>query len=158
MDKSTNGLWAAVIAKDDLQYARKTFPDLPLRQSLEAAGIELRKLQPQEIPFQFDSLLKEGKLAQEDGNWLQAAEIFQYTADHYQNQLWMKMMAAKAFFKAGCHSKAAELSSEINRDRPTVDTLLLEAKVKREQKDIPSAIELLETAEGILEPNALLWT
>jgi len=158
LENSKNGLWAAVIAKDDLRYARKTFPDLPLRQSLEAAGIVVRKLRPEEIPFQFDSLLKEGKLAQEDGNWLRAAEIFQYTADHYQNRLWMKMLAANAFFKAGYHKKAAELSSEINRDRPTVDTLLLEAKVKREQEDIPSAIELLETAEGILEPDELLWT
>ncbi|MHC4126365.1 MAG: glycosyltransferase, partial [Planctomycetota bacterium] len=158
LEASKDGLWSAVLAKDDLQYARETFSNLPIRESLEAAGIVLRRLQPEEIPFQFDTLLKQAKLAEKDGNWSHAAKVFQYIADHYQNRLWMKILAAKAFFKAGCHSKAAELSNEINCDRPTVDTLLLEAKVKREQKDIRSAIELLETAEGILEGNTLLWT
>jgi hypothetical protein len=32
-----------------------------------------------------------------------------------------------------------------------VDTLLLEAKIKREKKDFDSAIKLLKTAEQILE-------
>jgi len=38
-----------------------------------------------------------------------------------------------------------------------VDTLLLEAKVKREQKDFNLAIKLLEKAEQILEGKDLLW-
>ena len=72
------------------------------------------------------------------------------------NRLWMKMLAAKAFFKAGHHSKAAELSNELNHNRPTVDTLLLEAKVQRQQKSFQSAIRLLENAKGILEGSTLL--
>ena len=39
------------------------------------------------------------------------------------------------------------LSREINGVRPTVDTLLLEAKVCREQKDFVRAIRLLSQAE-----------
>ena len=63
----------------------------------------------------------------------------------------MKRLAAKAFFKAGDHTRAVELSESVNRLRPTVETLLLEAKIKREKKDFNSAIELLKTAEQILE-------
>jgi outer membrane PBP1 activator LpoA protein len=70
----------------------------------------------------------------------------------------MKTLAAKASFKAGGHIRAAELSREVNRQRPTVDTLLLEAKVKREKKDFNSAIKLLEKAEQILEGKELQWT
>jgi hypothetical protein len=70
----------------------------------------------------------------------------------------MKSLAAKASFKAGSHVRAANLSHEINRQRPTVETLLLEAKIKREEKDLRTAIELLEKAEQILEGKELLWT
>jgi tetratricopeptide (TPR) repeat protein len=130
-----------------LLLARRSFPHLPLRQSLQAAGITIRKLRPEEIPFQFDSLLKEARLAEKNGNWAEAAEIFAFTAERYQNQVWMKALTAKALFKAGAHTKAAELSRQVNQQRPTIDTLLLEAKVCREKKDFNSAIELLKKAE-----------
>ena len=63
----------------------------------------------------------------------------------------MRSLAAKAFFKAADYARAAELIQSINQQRPTIDTLLLEAKIKRENKDVNSAIELLKTAEQILE-------
>jgi glycosyltransferase involved in cell wall biosynthesis len=152
------GLWAVVMRKEDLQYARRSFPDLPVRQSLKAAGIVLRQPSVEELPFQFDNFLREARLAARDGNWAQAAEMYEYISDHHQNQLLMKALAAKAFYKAGGHAEAAELSCELNQQRPTVDTLLLEAKVKREKKNIESAIELLKRAEQILEGKELLWT
>jgi len=148
---STDTLWAAVLRKDDLRYARRSFPDLPVRQSLMAAGIGLRQPDFEELPFQFDDLLREAQSEEKEGNWAQAAQMFEYIADHHKNELWMKTLAAKAFFKAGGRSKAAELSYEVNQQRPTVDTLLLEAKVKREEKNFNSAIELLKRAEQILE-------
>jgi len=151
LEASTDELWAAVVRKDDLQCARRSFPDLPVRQSLSAAGVIVRQLLPEEIPFQFDSLFREARLVEKDGNWAKAAEIFEYVADHYQNELWMKALVAKAFFKAGNHARAAQLSSYVNQQRPTVDTLLLEAKVEREKKKFNSAIELLKKAEQILE-------
>jgi len=128
---------------------------LPVRESLKAAGIVLRDLRPEEIPFQFDSLLKEAQTAEKDGNWAKASEMFEYIADHHQNELWMKALAAKAFYKAGDLTKASKLSSEVNQQRPTVNTLLLEAKVLREEKDFSLAIELLKRAEQILEGTIL---
>jgi glycosyltransferase involved in cell wall biosynthesis len=158
LEGSTDTLWAAVFRKSDLQYARSSFPNLPVRQSLKAAGIMLRRLHPDQIPFQFDQLLEEARLTEKNGDCARAAQIFEYIADHYQNKLWMKTLAANAFFKAGNYAKAAELSCELNRQRPTVDTLLLEAKGKRKENNFNSAIELLERAEQILEGKELIWT
>jgi len=157
LEGSTDKLWAAVLRKSDLQYACRSFPNLPVRQSLKAAGIVLRQPSSEELPFQFDNLLGEAQLAEKNGNWTQAAQVFEYIADHHENQLSMKALAAKAFFKAGDHARAAELSCEVNQQRPTVDTLLLEAKVKRDFF-FESAIELLKRAEQILEGKELLWT
>jgi glycosyltransferase involved in cell wall biosynthesis len=148
---STDELWAVVVKKDDLQFARRSFPNLPVRESLKAAGIELRHPNFEELPFQFDKFLKQARSAEKDGDWRQAGQMFEYIAENHQNELWMKRLAAKAFFKAGDHSRAVELSESVNRQRPTVNTLLLEAKIKRENKDFASAIELLKTAEQILE-------
>jgi len=158
LEDSTDRLWAVVVRKNDLQYARRRFPNLSVRESLNASGISIRRLQPEEIPFQFDQLLEKAKLAEKNGNWSKAADMFEYITEHYENELWMKTLAAKASFKAGGHIRAAELSREVNRQRPTVDTLLLEAKVNREKKDFNSAIKLLEKAEQILEGKELLWT
>jgi len=150
LEESMDGLWAAVLRKDDLQFARRSFPDLPVRESLKAAGVGLRHPDLGQIPFRFDSLLQQARSAEKDGNWSQAAQMFEYIAEHHQNALWMKGLAAQAFFNASDHARAAELSREVNRQRPTVDTLLLEAKLKREAKNFDSAIELLKNAEQIL--------
>jgi len=158
LEGSTDTLWAAVVRKRDLQCARRSFPNLPVRQSLKAAGIGLRHPGFEELPFQFDNLLQQARLAEKDGNWVEAAQMFEYIAGHHRNELWMKTLAAKAFYKAGGHTRAAELSYEVNQQRPTVNTLLLEAKVKRQQKNFSSAIELLKRAEQILEGKELLWT
>ncbi|MDT8299975.1 MAG: glycosyltransferase [Sedimentisphaerales bacterium] len=157
LEDSTDRLWAVVLKKEDLQYARRSFPNLPVRESLNAASITIRHLKPEEIPFQFDQLLEKARNAEKIGNWSKAAEMFEYIATHHQNELWMKSLAANASFQAGSHIRAANLSHEINGQRPTVDTLLLEAKIKREQKDYNLAIKLLEKAEQILEGKNLLW-
>ena len=150
LEDSTDKLWAVVIKKDHLQYARKSYPHLSVRQSLKDAGISARSLRPEEIPFQFDQLLAQARSEQNKGNFQQAAEIFEYIAENYGNQLWMKTLAAKALFNASNLNRAADLLRHINQKRPITETLLLEAKIKREKKDFNSAIELLKTARQIL--------
>ena len=148
---STDELWAIVVKKDDLQFARRSFPNLPVRESLKAAGIVLKHPIFEELPFQFDNFLQQARLAEKNGNFCQAGQIYEYIAENHRNERWMKRLAAKAFFKAGDHNRAAELSQSLNRQLPTVDTLLLEAKIKRKNQDFDSAIKLLKTAEQILE-------
>jgi hypothetical protein len=148
---STDELWAAVVAKNDLQFARRSFPDLSVRESLRAAGIVLKHPDFEEYPFQFDNLLQKALSAEKDGNFSQAGQMYEYIAENHKNKLWMQRLAAKAFFKAANYTRAAKLSHNLNLQRPTVDTLLLEAKIKRENEDFNSAIELLKKAERILE-------
>jgi len=155
LEASTDTLWSAVVRKDKLQYARRSFPNLPVQQSLKAAGIVLRQPAFEERPFQFDDLFQEARLAEKNGNWAQASQMFEYIVEHHQNELWMKALAAKAFFNAGGHARAAELTCEVNQQWPTVDTLLVEAKVNREKKNFNSAIESLNRAEQILEGKEL---
>ena len=148
---STEELWSAVVKKDELQFARRSFPNLSVRESLISVGIVLKHPDFEEYPFQFDNLLRQARLAEKDGDFSKAGQIFEYIAENHQNELWMQRLAAKAFFKAANHIRAAELCHNLNRQRPTVDTLLLEAKIKRENKDFNSAIELLKMAEQMLE-------
>jgi glycosyltransferase involved in cell wall biosynthesis len=148
---STDELWAAVVTKNDLQFARRGFPNLSVRESLRAAGIVLKHPDFEEYPFQFDNLLQQALSSEKDGDFSKAGQMYEYIAENHKNELWMQRLAAKAFFRAANHTKAAELSHNLNRQRPTVDTLLLEAKIKRENKDFNSAIELLKTAEQMLE-------
>ena len=150
-EKSTNELWSAVVRKDDLMLARRSFPNLPVRESLKATGIVLKHPDFKELPYQFDNLLQKALSAEKEGDWSHAGQIYEFIAEHHQNELWMKSLAARAFFKAKDHTRAEDLSQSINRQRPTVDSLLLEAKIKREKKNFDSAIELLKTAEQILE-------
>jgi len=148
---STNELWSAVITKEDLQFARRSFPNLSVSESLKAAGIILKHPEIEELPFQFDNLLGQALSAEKEGDFSKAGQMYEYIAENHQNELWMQRLAAKAFFKAADYTRAAELSHNLNRQWPTVDTLLLQAKIKRENKDFNSAIELLKTAEQILE-------
>jgi glycosyltransferase involved in cell wall biosynthesis len=158
LEQTTEHLWAAVLRKNDLESARRRFPDLSVSESLKAAGVTLRKPTHREFPFQFDNMYHLALSVEKDGDWLQAAQMYEHIAEQHQNVLWMKRLAAKAFFRAGNHIKAEELCCEVNRHQPTVDTLLLEAKINRENKKMNSAIELLKTAANTLEGHELIWT
>ncbi len=155
---SSNQMWAGVFRKDDLLVARRSFPNLSLRESLASAGLTIREPTFEELPFQFDHILHQAQLAEKDGDWVQAARLFEHIRQHYQNDLWMKTLAAQALFKTGDHKKAGALARQVNHHRPTVDTLLLAAKVKRETKQFGDAVELLRKAENILEGKELIWT
>ena len=136
-----------VVRRADLLRARNAYPHLSVEASLTACGIRVRSPGPQELPFQFDELLRQGKTAEADGNWSLAARLFEQMGERYHNELWMKTMAARAYFEAGSHTEAARLSREVNAVRPAIDTLLLEAKVRRQKRDFAGAIQLLSEAE-----------
>jgi glycosyltransferase involved in cell wall biosynthesis len=150
LEDSTPYCWAVVARKDHLQLARGKFPHLPLRDGLISAGVNVRRIRPDEIPFQFDSLVKEAKDEEKAHNWKQAAEVYEYIGEHYHNQLLTKSWATWALFKAGDLDKASEFASWINQRRLTADMLLLEAKIKRRRNDFKSALVLLKKAEEII--------
>jgi glycosyltransferase involved in cell wall biosynthesis len=143
--------WAAVLRRTDLESSRRAYPRLSVEASLQAAGVLVRWPTEDELPFQFDELLRQAKAAEAEGNWRAAARLFEQLGDRFQNRLWMKAMAARAYFEAGDHAKAGRLSHEANRERATVDTLLLEAKVHRHNGDFDTAVGLLGRARQLLD-------
>ncbi len=143
--------WGAVLRRGDLQVARKLHPHLGVDASLTACGIRVRHPKTEELPFQFDEILRQAWEAEADGDWGLAARGFEYLALHYRNELWMKAMAAGAHFRARHYAEAKRLSREVNETRPTVETLLLEAKVHRRHRGVSRAIGLLEAALKELE-------
>ncbi len=142
--------WAVVARKDHLQLARGKFPHLSLRDGLISVGVNVRRIRPDEIPFQLDSLVKEAGDDEKANNWKQAAEVYEYIGKHYHNQLLAKSWAAWALFKAGDLDRASEFASWVNQQRLTADMLLLEAKIKRRRNDFKSALILLKKAEEII--------
>jgi len=153
LEGATPQSWAAVLRRTDLDQARRAHVHLPVEASLAAADIRVRRPKEEELPFQFDDLLLQAKLAEADGDWIAAARLFERMGERFGNQLWMKEMAARAYFEAGDHPRAGRLSGQVNLERPTVDTLLLEAKVCRRQQDFSTAIRLLTQAEQMLGPH-----
>ncbi len=145
---------AAVLRRSDLDQARRAHMHLPVEASLAAAGIPVRRPREEELPFQFDELLRQAKLAEADGDWTAAARLFERMGERFGNQLWMKTMAARAYFEAGDHPRADRFSGQVNGERPTVDTLLLEARICRERQDFNTAIRLLTQAERVLGGQA----
>jgi glycosyltransferase involved in cell wall biosynthesis len=139
--------WGAVLKRVDLQRARSASPHLSVEASLTASGVRIRRPRQEELPFQFDTLLHQARMAEADGDWAVAARVFEHMAAHHHNELWMKSLAAGAHFDAGNHVEAGRLSRQVNQVRPTVETLLLEAKVRRRRRDFEAAIRLLQQAE-----------
>lgn len=158
LEQATENLWSAVLRKDELHFARKKFPFMSLTDSLNAAGIKLKKPLFNEFPFQFDNTLRQAFSAQSEGDWLQAAQIYEYIAENHGNELWMKSLAANALFRAGNKNMAANLCREVNQHRPTTFALLLEAKVRKQENKYEEAIELLTMAERMIEGYEYLWT
>lgn len=150
MEGSDDRKWGVVIRRADLERARKAYPQLSMHDSLAACGISLSLPAPENLPFLFDHLLREATEAKADGDWPAAAQLFEYMGAHFQNELWMKSEAARAYYEARRYAVANRLSCEVNRTRPTVDTLLLEAKIHRQRRDYHAAIRLLGQAETTL--------
>lgn len=150
LDGSRPDRLAVVARRRDLLRARREHPRGSVGESLAAAGISVREAGVSEWPFQFDMLLNQARSAEDEGDWVLAGEIFEYAAAHHGNGLWMRSEAARAFSEAGHRARAATLSREVNRERATVDTLLIEAKGHRQQGAWDTALNLLERAEAML--------
>jgi hypothetical protein len=155
---SSKQCWAAVFRREQLRRTRRLGGHLPLAESVAAAGIRLRKPVVEEYPLQFDNLMTGAEEIEKQGNWGRAAEVFEYLAENYENELWMKTRWANALYHVGRYDDAAAMAGEVNSKRPTVSTLLMEARARRKKEDIWGAVDLLEKAKQILEGSELAWT
>ncbi len=157
LDGSTETHRAILALTKDFRESLKINPGLPIEKSLTACGISVRRVEPEEIPFKFDQLLHEAHQNRDEGDWRKAAEIYEYMVKHYDNQLWMQSLAARCYFEAGDLNKSFAISQNINRQRQTIDTLLLEARIHRKKQNFGIAIDLLENAKEKLQTKETLW-
>ncbi len=152
---SASGAWGAVFRTDELLRARRNHPALSLRRSVEAAGLATRSPRGDELPFDFDQALRDARAAEADGNFLRAARTYEALARKRGNTLWMKEAAACALYRDEQHDpQALEACQEVNRHRPTVSSLLLEARLCRRNDQVPRAARLLEQAREVLTGTA----
>jgi len=158
LEDSDAAQWAVVGAREAIAQARRHHPDTPLRQALPAGGVVVRRVEPDEIPFQYDQLLERARAHAVAGQWTQAAGLFEYLADRYGNESYVRPLAADAHYRSGNHQRARELCGQDNDLCPTVETLLLEGRLHRRAKDPASAIPLLERAVDSIDGRESLWT
>jgi len=150
--------WAAIFRREQLGRARRLYGYLPVAESVAAAGIKLREPRVEEYPLQFDNLMTEVEEIEKKGDWAYAAKVLEYLWEHYDNELWMKSRCANALYRTGQYDDAVRMAGELNSRRPTVATLLIEARARCKKEDFGGAIDLLKKAEEILEGSELAWT
>ncbi|MHC4216012.1 MAG: glycosyltransferase, partial [Planctomycetota bacterium] len=132
--------WSAVFHREQIEKARRLHGDLGVRESVLAAGVRIRKPVKEEFPFQFGNIFLGAEMVEKEGEWLQAFGIFEYLRNNYQNDLWMNTKCANALYYAGKYSRAAEIAARLNRLRPTVATLLVEARAHHKKEEYDSAL------------------
>jgi glycosyltransferase involved in cell wall biosynthesis len=142
----------AVFRRDELLAARREHPHLSVSQSLKAAGVSLRESDPGEMLFLFDGLLSVADMQEREGNWSAAARVYEGILQRYPDELHARYLTARAFSHLPAQSdRGLELARELNRTRPTVDSLLLEATLHRRADRLQKAVTLLDRAEKILQ-------
>jgi hypothetical protein len=142
--------FGAAVFADSLNRALRQAPAMNVKESLLAAGIEVRKPVFKEYPFQFDNLLGAAELCQLDGQWHKAAQVYAHIAEHYGNMLWMQTRRANALVQSGRLPQAAQAIAEVNRIRPTVASLLIAARAEKKQNRHRQAIAFYQQAIAIL--------
>lgn len=147
---------AYIMRAQDLVRARSGFGNLNLQQSLNSAGIKVRKAPFEDYCFMFDSWLKSAKNAQQRGDYAHAANIYGHMEKEYGNELWMKTMRSNSLYKIRRFGQALEIIEDVNSRRPTISTLLLEGRIRKQRGDYDSALNALQKAEQWLKGSMQL--
>jgi glycosyltransferase involved in cell wall biosynthesis len=151
LETPQDGWTAVVVRRDVLASARAAHPDADLHASLKAAGIAVREPGPTERPFQFDFVLQQAQEMEAEGAWAGAAQVYTQLGRRFGNQRWMQERAAAALFHDSTRNeKALALCRELNVSRPTVSTLLLEARALKRAGKFDEARAALDQARTIL--------
>lgn len=154
LGSASNGAFGAVFRRRQILRARQNRPALSIRRSVEAEGIVLRPAAGDELPLAFDLRLQQARAAETEGSFLQAARIYESTGRKHGNALWMAEAVARALYRHGKRDdQALAACRRVNQHRPTVSSLLLEARLLRRNHQIDRACGLLERARDILD-----WT
>jgi len=104
-----------------------------------------------DYPLQLDNFYYIAMYLEIEGSNALAGYIYRYMAHNYGNRIWMFTRAANALYKANRLSEALELITTVNKARPSVSSLLIEARIWRAFDRPRKAVELLTKARTILD-------
>lgn len=155
--KSTPWCWGGVLRREDIERARSDYGHLPIRESLQAAGISMRKPVQDEWPFQFEHFITSAGLLEQHGDWVNAVKVYEHIAEHYGNDLWMKTRSANALYLAEQYDDALRLIRNVNIERQTPATLLIEARICNKKEMYREAISLYGKGLKIIGSLAFPW-
>ena len=157
LDNSTPWCWGAVLRREDIEQARRDHGHLPIRESLRAAGINIRKSVQDEWPFQFEHFVTLGSSLEENGDLVNAVKVYEYIAENYGNNLWMKTRSANALYFAEKYDDALRLIRNVNSERQTPATLLIEARTCNKKENFREAISLYRKGLKIIGSHDFPW-
>ncbi|MHC4834576.1 MAG: glycosyltransferase family 2 protein [Planctomycetota bacterium] len=143
--------WGAVFHRKDILDLRRRFPDRSLREAAAAAGKTIQKPDIEDYPFQFDNFLTAAGQLQRQGQWHDAAGVYQMMAERYGNRVWMQTLCANALFQAGNIPDAETMIEPLNQMHPTVARLMIQARICRKTERWSDAVKLYQQAKAILD-------
>lgn len=147
---------AFVVGAGQLRRARAGRGERRLLDSLRGVGAEVREPRPGEWALGFERVFQAAESLEEEGNWVQAAALYNQIHPRFGNTRWMRERAAAALYRAGGRDdEALDIVGDLNRGRPTVSTLILEARLHRRCDRLNDAVGLLERARSILNAEGL---
>lgn len=149
--EATPDNWGGVFRTTELAAARLKNPHLPLVESIRAADITIKRPTSKDFPFQFDNLINVAAQQGREGNWIQAAQLYDVAAERFDNNLWMQTLKANALYQHGRWELAATLAAQLNRTRPTVARLMIEGRARQKLGHFAAAAALFRRAEIILD-------
>jgi len=145
--------WSAVVRREEAIEARRRYPTLGVRASLEACNIRFQTPTPSQRPFQFDEGLQHARQLETEGDFVLAAAVYEQMIAMQPNvELIRERQAVALAMSLGLpeQNRAATMLRAINRDRPTPDLLLQEARLLRKHNQHDQAAVLLEQARAIM--------
>jgi hypothetical protein len=144
--------WGAVLRASELRKARKRYPLASLRRTLEQAGFDVRAFSSEDYPLPTDRGIARAEECLQRGDYLAAAEMLEATPCAPGDMLLPRARAVWArYMDGGCDEQALALVRRINAERPLLDTLLMEATLRRRTGDIAGATQRLETVRDMIE-------
>jgi hypothetical protein len=151
LDRAGRDCWAALLARADLLHARWSFPELSVPASLAKVGVGVREPRTREVPFRYGALVRQAEELRRIGDGLRAARLLEQLQREHPQDLSLRLRTASALYMTERHDEQAlELCRQINHLQPTVDSLVLEAKLHRRADRLGTAVELLEQSRKIL--------
>jgi len=118
--------------------------------ALVSEGVPIEAVRTNNGPFVFDTMLATATRFEGQGKYAEAADVYKRIIRQEQNVIWMRYRLAQALFHLKNYEQSLAQCRAVNESSPSVDSLLLAARIERQLGDTPKALELLESAHAIL--------